>query len=284
MGGRAPGLGVNAGANPAGTSPGAPATDARAGCAAPHGTERVSVIMPVYNAESTLERSMRSVLEQTHRAVELLVVDDGSRDGSWPLVERIAAEDERVVPIRQPRNGGVAMARNAGIEAATGSHLAFLDSDDWWHPDKTALQLERLRHTGARIVYSAYQRVSEDGQPLSMVRPPASVRPVDMLKSNWIGNLTGMYDRAVGDARFRRIGHEDYAFWLEMVGKAGHAVRADHDVPLAYYLVRQGSLSSDKLKAARWQWRIYREVAGLGRLAASWYFMNYACNALAKRR
>jgi len=242
--------------------------------------------MPVYNAAATLEHSMRSVLGQTHGQVELLAVDDGSRDGSWDLMAGIAAQDRRVVPIRQPRNGGVAAARNTGIEAATGTHIAFLDSDDSWHPRKLDVQLAQLHRTGAGIVYSAYQRVSEQGQPLSMVRPPASVRYTDMLKSNWIGNLTGMYDRQLGDARFRRIGHEDYAFWLEMVRKAGHAVRADHDhdEPLAYYLVRDGSLSSDKIKAARWQWRIYREVAGLGRLAASWYFLNYARNALLKRR
>lgn len=245
---------------------------------------RVSVVMPVYNAEATLERSMRSVLEQTHAQVELLVVDDGSRDGSWALVERIAAEDTRVVAIRQPRNGGVAAARNAGIEAASGTHVAFLDSDDWWHPRKLEVQLARLRDTGARVAYAAYQRVSEQGQALSMVSPPASVGHADMLKSNWIGNLTGIYDRSLGDARFRRIGHEDYAFWLEMVRRAGTAVRADHPEPLAFYLVRDGSLSADKFKAARWQWRIYREVAGLGRVASAWYFLNYAVNALGKRR
>lgn len=245
---------------------------------------KVSVVTPVYNAAATLERSMRSVLAQSHAELELLAVDDGSRDDSWNLIERIAGEDPRVVPIRQPRNAGVAAARNAGIEAASGTHVAFLDSDDWWHRRKLEVQLAALRDTGARVAYAAYQRVSEQGSPLSMVRPPVSVSYADMLKSNWIGNLTGLYDRALGDARFRKLGHEDYAFWLEMVGRAGTAVRADHAEPLAYYLVREGSLSSDKLEAARWQWRIYREVAGLNRLAASWYFLNYARNALVKRR
>lgn len=244
---------------------------------------RVSVVMPAYKAAATIERSMRSVLDQTHAGVELLVVDDCSPDDGWDVVSRLARSDPRVVPIRLPRNGGVANARNTGIGHATGTHLAFLDSDDWWHPRKLEIQLERMRQTGSKLCYAAYQRVGEDGRVLSMVQPPASVDHARMLCSNRIGNLTGLYDRSLGDESFPVVGHEDYVFWLRMVKRAGVAVRADHPEPLAYYLVRDGSLSSDKLKAARWQWRIYREFEGLGRLHAAWYFGQYAANAVLKR-
>lgn len=252
---------------------------AEGGCAA-----RVSVVMPVYNAERTVERSMRSVLDQSHGGVELLVVDDCSRDGSWSVVERLAATDPRVVPLRLEANGGVAAARNAGIRAASGDYIAFLDSDDWWHPRKLEVQLAHMRGAGAQVSYTGYQRVGEDGRPLSTVCPPASVRYGDMLKSNRIGNLTGLYDRGLGDASFQRVGHEDYVFWLQMVRRAGCAVCAEYPEPLAYYLVRAGSLSADKVKAARWQWHIYREIEGLGWLSASRYFLHYAWNALSKRR
>lgn len=244
---------------------------------------RVSVVMPVYNAALTLQNSIRSVLAQSYADVELLVVDDCSTDGSWPLVRSLAAADRRVVALRLPSNGGVAAARNAGIEAASGDYIAFLDSDDWWHPRKLEIQLAKMRDAGARVSYTGYQRVDEEGRPLSTVRPPASVRYADMLKSNRIGNLTGLYDRTLGDARFQCVGHEDYVFWLQMVRRAGWAVCAEHPEPLAFYLVRAGSLSADKFKAARWQWHIYRRIEGLGWFNACRYFLHYASNAMAKR-
>ena len=245
-------------------------------------TARVSVVMPVYNAEATLRRSVASVLAQTHRDVELVAIDDGSRDASPQILEAYARTDPRVTVIRQG-NSGVAAARNTGIRAATGTHMAFLDSDDWWHPLKLERQLAHMDATGARIAYACYQRVDDRGEVLSTVHPPGRVDHAAMLRSNRIGNLTGLYDRVLGDATFQRIGHEDYAFWLEMVRRAGYAVRVGSE-PLAWYLVRGGSLSSDKAKAARWQWNIYRNVVGLSWPRAAWYFLHYAGNAVTKRR
>ncbi len=258
--------------------------DAPANVGAIAGTAKVSVVMPAYNAAATLRSSMESVFAQTHTEVELLVIDDRSKDATWEIVQEVAARDPRVVPIRQTRNGGVAAARNAGLDAATGTHIAFLDSDDRWHPDKLATQLAHLRETGAAISYTAYRRFDESGRTLSIVRPPAAVGYVDMLKSNRIGNLTGLYDRALGEARFQRIGHEDYVFWLALVRKAGIARRVPTDAPLADYLVRSGSLSADKTKAAKWQWNIYREVEKLDPIRSAWYFAHYAAIAVAKRR
>lgn len=248
------------------------------------GTAKVSVVMPAYNAAATLRSSMESVFAQTHAEVELLVIDDRSKDATWEIVQEVAARESRLVPIRMTRNGGVAAARNAGLDAATGTHIAFLDSDDRWHPDKLATQLAHLRETGAAISYTAYRRFDESDRTLSIVRPPAAVGYVDMLKSNRIGNLTGLYDRALGDARFQRIGHEDYVFWLALVRKAGIARRVPTDAPLADYLVRSGSLSADKTKAAKWQWNIYREIEKLDPIRSAWYFAHYAAIAVAKRR
>ncbi|MGS1078623.1 glycosyltransferase family 2 protein [Pseudoxanthomonas beigongshangi] len=243
----------------------------------------VSVIMPVYNAEQTLRRSAESVLAQTFGRVELILIDDGSRDGSAALIAELAARDDRVVALRQA-NAGVAAARNAGLRAVRGTHVAFLDSDDWWEPRKLELQLARMRETGAQVCYASYQRVAEDGRLLSKVSPPLSVDYRRMLGSNHIGNLTGIYDRRLGEAAFQRMGHEDYVFWLERVRRAGHAVRVEQDEPLAYYLVRNGSVSANKLRAAGWQWRIYRQVEGLSAPRAAWYMLHYIRHALWKRK
>lgn len=245
---------------------------------------KVSVVMPAFDAQATLADSMRSVLAQDYPAIELLVVDDRSGDATWSLIERAAAADPRVVALRQPANAGVAAARNAGIEAATGDYIAFLDSDDLWHSGKLAAQVAFMRETGTRICYAPYRRIDERGRVLSVVRPPARVGLADMRKSNRIGNLTGIYDRSLGDGRFERVGHEDYVFWLRMVRKAGEARRLPGDAPVADYLVRDASLSANKAKAARWQWRIYRDQEHLDPLRAGWYFMHYAANAVLKRQ
>lgn len=246
----------------------------------------VSVVMPLYNAARFLRRPVESVLAQSHRELELVVVDDGSTDGGADLVEEYAGGDRRLRLVRSGRNRGVAAARNQAIDIARGRYITFLDSDDWWHPDKLRRQLEVLEAHDAAIAYSSYQRVAEDGALLGVVTPPARVTHREMLRSNHIGNCTGIYDRRRlgGDGTFRRIGHEDYVFWLELVRRAGRAVRADGDGPLAWYLVRNGSVSSNKLRAARWQWRIYRQVEGLDPARSAYYMMHYTRNALGKRR
>ncbi len=242
----------------------------------------VSVVMPVYNAEATMARSIDSVLGQSHRHVELILVNDGSRDGSAAIMEAYAERDPRVVAVHQA-NGGVAAARNRGLQAARGTHVAFLDSDDWWDADKLAIQLAHMARTGARVCYTAYQRVAEDGRALTMVVPPERVDYAGMLYSNRIGNLTGIYERSLGEVAFQKMGHEDYVFWLDRVRRAGHAERVPEARPLAYYLVRGGSVSSNKLRAAGWQWRIYREIERLNWPRSAWCMLHYMAHALLKR-
>ncbi|MGH8062624.1 MAG: glycosyltransferase family 2 protein [Pseudoxanthomonas sp.] len=244
----------------------------------------VSVIMPVFNAERTMRQSIDSVLQQSEGRLELMLIDDASTDKSDRIIGEYALHDRRIKVLRQSVNAGVAEARNAGIRAASGRYIAFLDSDDWWHPRKLELQIGQMQESGATVSYTAYQRVAEDGSLLSTVEPPLQIDHEDMLRSNHIGNLTGVYDRRLGDVPFLRVGHEDYVFWLDRVRRAGRAIRVNHDGPLAFYLVRSGSVSSNKLRAAGWQWKIYRETEQLSLPRAAWHMMHYVGNAMRKRK
>jgi glycosyltransferase involved in cell wall biosynthesis len=246
-------------------------------------TALVSVVMPAYNAAKYIRGAVVSVLSQTYADWELVIVDDCSTDDTPQLLDALADADERIRVIHARQNGGVAAARNAAIAAARGSHIAFLDSDDGWHPRKLEWQMEHMEETGARVCYTAYDRITDDGHLLSRVRPPATVDYAQMLRSNHIGNLTGLYDRSLGDATFPRVGHEDYVFWLELVRRAGHASCVPGDQPLAYYRVREDSVSADKWRAVCWQWRIYRDVARLGWLSSSQHMCHYAWEAVRKR-
>lgn len=243
----------------------------------------VSVIMPAWNAAAFMTRSIESVLVQSRAQLELVIVDDCSTDDTAAVIERHAQADARVRPIRLASNSGVAAARNAGIAAARGEYLAFLDSDDWWHPRKLELQIGQMQRSGVRVSYCAYQRVAEDGRVLSTVRPPARLSHADLLRSNYIGNLTGVYERSLGTAEFLKVGHEDYVFWLQMLRRAGAAERIEHDEPLAFYLVREGSVSANKFRAAAWQWRIYRDIESLSLGRSLACMCHYIWNAFAKR-
>ena len=107
------------------------------------GTPTVSVILPTYNRADTLGSAIESVLRQTFDSFELLIVDDGSTDGTGSVLQRIT--DPRVQVIRNPVNRGVSAARNAGIAEARAPFLAFQDSDDAWRPQKLERQLNRFK-------------------------------------------------------------------------------------------------------------------------------------------
>ncbi len=110
-----------------------------------HDMPMVSVIMPAYNAAAYIAQSIDSVLEQSHRALELIVVDDGSLDATAAIVELYRRADPRVQLVRIPNSGKPSIARNTGIALATGDYLSFLDSDDYWHPERLALAVAGMQ-------------------------------------------------------------------------------------------------------------------------------------------
>ena len=123
---------------------------------------RVSVIMPVYNGQAYLAAAIDSVLGQTLRDHELVVVDDGSTDGSAAI---LAGYGDRIRVLRQA-NAGVSAARNAGIAAARGDFIAFLDSDDWWEPDFLQSMVDAMDDPAVAIAYCGWQNVGvQAGKP-----------------------------------------------------------------------------------------------------------------------
>lgn len=242
----------------------------------------VSVVTPVWNAAATLAETVASVREQTFADWEMLLVDDGSTDGSRALAEALAAADPRIRLLVQEANTGAAAARNRAIRAARGRFIAFLDADDLWRPEKLARQVPVLA-AGHPLVFAAYRRIAADGRPLGIVRPPARVSRSDLLKGNAIGCLTAVYDTAaLGRVEMPQVARrQDYGLWLELLRRTPHA----HGLPevLADYRVRAGSLSADKRAAARATWALLREVEGLPRHRAAWCFAHYAVGGVAKR-
>ncbi len=244
----------------------------------------VSIIMPLHNSARFLDETVRSVQAQTFTGWELIAVDDCSTDDSAARMQGYAERDERIRLIRLTANRGAAVARNTAIEAARGRYIAFLDSDDLWLPAKLQVQLEFMQRSGAAFSYTGYEKIDEAGRPLGEVCVPARVAYRDLLKTCVIGCLTAVYDTAqLGRISMPEIRkRQDFGLWLRLLKKVDHAHGLQ--VPLARYRVRSDSISANKLSAAHYTWKLYREVEQLGLPASFYYFSHYALRGVVRSR
>ena len=115
----------------------------------------VSIIIPTYNREKTILRAINSVLEQTYNDIEVIIVDDGSKDNTREIIESLNCSKIRYI---YQENGGASKARNTGIRAAEGEYISFQDSDDYWYPDKLEKQLAKLKEQKADVVFCKLRR------------------------------------------------------------------------------------------------------------------------------
>lgn len=151
----------------------------------------VSVIVPVYNRVHLLPRAVNSVLNQTYRDFEIIVVDDGSTDNVKEVVEKLQKKDERIRYIRHEKNKGAGAARNTGIEAARGRYIAFQDSDDEWLPEKLEKQIKAFENVSSivGVVYSKCLRLKEGKKiyaPFSWIKQKEGNIHKEFLKENFI--------------------------------------------------------------------------------------------------
>jgi hypothetical protein len=189
----------------------------------------VSVIVPAWNAGATIDATLRSVRAQTYSPLEIVVVDDGSTDGTASVVEAHGADDPRIHLIRQT-NQGVAAARNAGIAAAKGEFVAPVDADDLWHPDKIRLQVEAMRMAGAKagLCCTGVHAIDADARIVGTYVPdPGPSALVSLCRVNLVGNgssalmphalvvACGGYDPSLRAAGAQ--GCEDWQLYLRIV-------------------------------------------------------------------
>lgn len=207
------------------------------------------MIIPTYNREKTIERAVRSVLEQTYTDFELLVIDDGSTDGTESLIEKII--DERIRYIKLKENGGPSNARNAGVRLAEGEWVAFQDSDDFWYPDKLEKQLAYAEtHPEYDLVYCSYRVFSGERSFTVPMEPYQDILEGKMacalLKQNSIGTPTILVKKdkflETGGFRTDYRALEDWEFAVRFSKE--HLIGFVPDVLMEAYLLN-GGVSSD---------------------------------------
>ena len=144
---------------------------------------RISVVIPYYNRSRFIDDCLASVFAQTRTPDEVIVVDDASQPRERAYLDKFLP---RIRIVDQPRNGGVSAARNAGVRAATGSWIAFNDSDDLWVPDKLAIQVDHATRTGCDGVHSAIRAFYEDGRVVVSAPLAPQLTLEDALHDNMI--------------------------------------------------------------------------------------------------
>jgi hypothetical protein len=234
--------------------------------------EAVGVVVPMHNAERTIAATLASICAQTHRALDIIVVDDGSIDRSVAIVEDWGRRDPRVRMVRQP-SVGVAAARNAGANATRAAWLAFVDADDIWAPPKIASQLAALRDGGpsAGLAYCWFASIDFDGRVVSF--GPQPLHEGNTLRAlchaNWIGNGSSLllrrtaFEKAGGyDPTLRACGAEGAEDLLIALRVAEHT--EFRVVPRYFVGYRQtpASMSTESLQMFRSSALGLRELLG----------------------
>jgi teichuronic acid biosynthesis glycosyltransferase TuaG len=245
----------------------------------------VTIITPSFKAEKYIESTIRSVLLQTYRNWEMIIVDDASPDNSNEIIGGYIERDSRIKLIKLEKNSGSAISRNAALELASGRFIAFLDSDDIWHPDKLEKQVAFMLKRNAPISFTSYELIDKNGISKNhIIHSIDKLTQIDYLKNTIIGFSTSMIDtETVGNYfRMRDIRtRQDASLWITLLGR-GYIAEGMNEV-LVKYRVHSQSISSNKVRAAKQVWNLYFNLHRFGLLKSMYYFSFYVFNAIKKR-
>lgn len=231
----------------------------------------VSIIIPVYNVEKYLDKSVQSAINQTYRNIEIILVDDGSKDSSGELCEKWKNRDERIVVIHKA-NGGLSSARNAGLDICKGDYVYFQDSDDYIEKNTIEIMVNDAGKTGAQIVEAPFMHVYENKTTCrANFKEIKVMNTVEAIKYDLsageggaVSSCSKLFDKAIfGTYRFVEGKlNEDHFSIVELLSKA--EIIAVEPRPLYYYVHRRNSITTnsfskqslDDLEAAQKNYKI----------------------------
>lgn len=245
--------------------------------------ELVSIIMPSYNSEHTIDKSIESVMNQTYTNWELIIVDDCSKDNTLSVLGKYK-NDERIIISSNECNSRAAATRNNALDLASGRYVAFLDSDDLWLPEKLEKQMNFMKENSVGFVFSSYRCINENGKDIDrIIKVPPVISAMKLLGNTIIGCSTVLVDRkVVGNFRFITNNRREDTFTWYHILKRGYNAYGIQEI-LAEYRISSSSSSSNKFEMAMEYWRGLKEVAKIDFLKRSYCFVSYTFNAFKKR-
>ena len=245
----------------------------------------VSIITPTYNSAKFIAETIQSVQNQTYQNWEMIIVDDGSSDETESVVLSILQNDNRIQFHKLSQNSGPAVARNTGIEKASGDYMTFIDADDIWFPTFIENNIKTIQETGIPFVFSSYRRANEQLEFVySDFIVPHKVSYTDILKSNSISCLTAFLDIKKLDKKYMPLirKRQDMGLWLNYlkVIPFAHGIQETQ----AIYRIRENSLSRKKSDLIKYQWQFYRNVEKLNIFQSVYYMLHWMYRGFMKYR
>lgn len=233
----------------------------------------ISIIIPYYNAAKYIKETIESIIAQTYKKWELIIIDDCSTDPDTANVLQIIKNlDSRIRILRTKKNGGAGYARNIGIKEALGRYIAFCDSDDWWYPNKLEKQLLFMQNNGYEFTFTDYEDCDEDLNVLHTFKQQPILTLKEAQKGCSVGTPGAMYDTSrIGKLYMPNMRRsEDWGLWLKILQKTKNA----YAYPEALWKYRHlpGSVSSFKFAAFLCVVQMYQEILGFSKCKSYLYF------------
>lgn len=246
--------------------------------------EKVSIIIPVYQAEKFIKETIETIKKQTYNNWEAIFVDDASTDNSTAIIEKELSD--KIKLIKLSKNKGPAVARNIGIDKAKERYICFLDADDLWEDTKIEKQIKFMKEKKCAFSYTSYYYVTEQGKICSnKIEVQEELNYKVALKDTRILTITAMFDTQKIEKELIKMPDmqlEDMATWWKILNKGYIAYGLNE--ALAYYRKVKGSRGSNKLKSAKNRWKLYRKCENLSLIKSIYYFAFYVKNAIDKRK
>ena len=240
--------------------------------------KKVSIIVPVYNCEKYIKECINSVINQTYKNLEIIIVDDKSTDNSLSIINSF--KDKRIKVISLKENSGVSIARNKGVEVSTGELICFLDSDDYWNKEKIEKQVKFI--DGKAFIYSDYEYLKKGKRKRVCV--PKTITYKEALKNTTIFTSTVIFNMKYLNKEdiympLVKLG-QDSSTWWKVLKKVKIAYGMNE--VLSIYRVGESSLSSNKIKSVIGTWNILK-LEDINYLKKIYYFICYIINAIKRR-
>ncbi len=245
--------------------------------------EKVSIIVPVYNAENYIQQTIDSVLAQDYENWELLLVENGSTDRSVQVIKQY--DDPRIRLIVMDGNVGAANARNEGMRQAEGVYVGYVDADDLWRPDKLSVQLAYMQKNNAAFCFTGYEFGDENAVGTGkIVKVPETLTYKQALSNTTIFTSTVMFDTrliAKDKLYMPNVKSEDSALWFRILREGNIAYGLNENMVI--YRRPANSLSSNKIEALRRIWNLYRKQEKLNLFYSMYLFVGWAFRAVKRR-
>lgn len=243
----------------------------------------VSIVIPIYNAEKYICQTIESVLNQSYKNIELILVNDKSEDNSKSVCKKYIGKNVKWIDLK--RNSGAALARNEGIKKAKGRFICFIDADDLWNREKISKQVNFMLRKDCAFSFTGYEFADKDCVPNGKkVYVPEKINYKGALKNTTISTITVMFDMTKLDKEdiyMPNTYSEDTATWWKVLKKVDYAYGLNEI--LSYYRRVNNTLSANKITAIKRIWNLYRNVEKLNIFYSAYNFIFYAFNAVRRR-